>query len=89
MSCFFGHNIAEVGGGGGGRGDYGMNPKSKKKLSLGAGSYVTITWKSFFTQSQVLLSSGLRGRRNAGYCPPALLLHRVIHIRTHSFVRPK
>ena len=35
-------------------------PKAeKKKLSLGAGSNVTITWKSFFTQSQVLLSSGI------------------------------
>ena len=87
MSCFFGHNIA--GGGGGGVGRLRDEPKAKKKLSLGAGSYVTITWKSFFTQSQVLLSSSLRGRRNAGYCPPALLLHRVIHIRTHSFVRPK
>ena len=38
-------------------GDEGMNLEPIKKLSLGAGSYVTITWKSFFTQSQVLLSS--------------------------------
>ena len=38
-------------------GDDGMNPKPNKKLSLGAGSYVTIAWKGFFTQSQVLLSS--------------------------------
>ena len=59
MSCFFGHNIAREGAGEGKWGDYGMNPKPKKKLSLGAGSYVTITWKSFFTQSQVLLSSGI------------------------------
>ena len=27
-----------------------------KNLSLGAESYVTITWKGFFTQSQILLS---------------------------------
>ena len=38
-------------------GDDGMNPKPNKKMSLGAGSYVTIAWKGFFTQSQVLLSS--------------------------------
>ena len=50
-----GHNIA------GGRGwdweDDGMSPDRIKKLSLGAESYVTITWKGFFTQSQV-------------FCPP-------------------
>ena len=34
-----------------------MNPKPNKKLSLGAGFYLTIAWKGFFTQSQVLLSS--------------------------------
>ena len=34
-----------------------MNPKSNKKLLLGAGSYITITWKGFFTQPHVLLSS--------------------------------
>ena len=34
-----------------------MNSKLVKKLSLGAESYVTITWKGFFTQCQVLLSS--------------------------------
>ena len=34
-----------------------MNPKPNKKLSVGAGSYVTIAWKGAFTQSQVLLSS--------------------------------
>ena len=30
-----------------------MNPKSNKKLLLGAGSYINniITWKGFFTQS--------------------------------------
>ena len=33
-----------------------MNPKSLKKLSLGAESHVTITW-GFCTQSQVLLAS--------------------------------
>ena len=33
-----------------------MNPKPNEKLSLGAGFYVTIVWKGFFTQSQVLLS---------------------------------
>ena len=37
--------------------DDGRNPKPNKTLSLGAGSYVTIAWKGFFTQSQVLLSS--------------------------------
>ena len=41
-------------------GDDGMNPKPNKKLSLGVGSYITITWKGFFTQSQVLLSSIVR-----------------------------
>ena len=35
-----------------------MSAKLIKKLSLGAGSYVTIiTWKGFFTQSQVILPS--------------------------------
>ena len=34
-----------------------MNPKPNKKLSLGAGSYITVTWKGFFTQYQGLLSS--------------------------------
>ena len=38
-----------------------MNPKPNKKLSLGAGFYVTIAWKGFFTQSQVLLSSIVAG----------------------------
>ena len=52
----FGHNTAGGSGGGGG-GDNGLNPKPQKKLSLGAGSFVTITWKGFFTQSQVLLPS--------------------------------
>ena len=52
MSGFFGHNIA-----GGGGGTTRMNPKPNTKLSLGAGSYVTIAWKGFFTQFQVLLSS--------------------------------
>ena len=47
-----GHNIA-----GGSWGEDGMNSKPNKKLSLGGGSYVKITWKGFFTQSQVLLSS--------------------------------
>ena len=42
---------------GGGEGDEGMSPKPIKKLSLGAESYVTITWKGFFTQSRVLLAS--------------------------------
>ena len=39
------------GGWGGGRGE----PKADGKLSLKAECYVTITWKGFFTQSQVLL----------------------------------
>ena len=30
-----------------------MNSKPNKKLSVGAGSYVTIAWKGVFTQSQV------------------------------------
>ena len=51
-------------GGGGGRGGGGrddeINPKPNKKLSLGAGSYVKITWKGFFTQPQVLSSSILQ-----------------------------
>lgn len=34
-----------------------MNPKPLKKLSLGAESHVTITWKGFCTQSQVLLAA--------------------------------
>ena len=42
-------------------GEDGMNPKPNKKLLLGAGSYVTIAWKGFFTQSQVLLSSIVAG----------------------------
>ena len=53
MSAFFGHNIAR----GRVRGDDGMNPKPNKKLSSGAGSYVTIAWRGCFTRSQVLLSS--------------------------------
>ena len=44
--CFFAYNIA--GGSGGGRRDEPKRPN--KKLSLGAESYVTITWKGFFTQ---------------------------------------
>ena len=47
------------GGGGGGRDDE-INPKPNKTLSLGAGSYVAITWKGFFTQPQVLSSSILQ-----------------------------
>ena len=54
MTAFFGHNIA---GGGGSGGDDRTNPKPIKKMSLVAESYVTITWKGFFTQSQVVLSS--------------------------------
>ena len=34
-----------------------MNPKPSKKLSLGAESYVTFTWKGFLTQFQLFLSS--------------------------------
>ena len=44
--CFFAYNIA--GGSGGGQRDEPKRPN--KKLSLGAESYVTITWKGFFTQ---------------------------------------
>ena len=50
--CFFGHNIARGSGG-----TTGWTQSRTKKLSLGAGFYVTIAWKGFFTQSQVLLSS--------------------------------
>ena len=42
---------------GGGEGDDWMNPTPNKKLSLGAESYVTFTWKGFLTQFQLLLSS--------------------------------
>ena len=38
-------------------GDEGMNPKLIQKLSLGADSYVTITWKGFSTVFQVLSTS--------------------------------
>ena len=55
MSAFFGHNIA--GGSGGGGGGDGINPKPNKKLSLGAGSYVTIAWKGFSHSSKF-------------FCPP-------------------
>ena len=56
MSAFFGHNIVRGSGGEGGGGvDDAMNPKPMKKLSLEAKCYVTITWKGFFTRSQVLL----------------------------------
>ena len=50
--CFFGHNMARGSGG-----TTGWTQSRTKKLSLGAGFYVTIAWKGFFTQSQVLLSS--------------------------------
>ena len=50
--CFFGHNIARGSGG-----TTGWAQSRTKKLSLRAGFYVTIAWKGFFTQSQVLLSS--------------------------------
>ena len=34
-----------------------MKPKPIQLLSLGAESSVTVTWKDFFTQSQVSLAS--------------------------------
>ena len=37
----------------GGVGDRRMNPKPNQKWLLGAGSYLTITWKVFFTHFQV------------------------------------
>ena len=43
--------LGEVGG------TTGWTQSRTKKLSLGAGFYVTIAWKGFSTQSQVLLSS--------------------------------
>ena len=49
--------MGEEGMGEDGLGEDGMNPKPIKKLFLGAESYVTITWKGFFKESQVLLSS--------------------------------
>ena len=52
----FDHIIAD-GDGGWERGDDWMNPKPNKKLSLGVESYVTITWKGFLTQFQLLLST--------------------------------
>ena len=55
MSACFGHgNIAERIEG---EGVEWMNLKPIKQLSLGAITWVTINWKGFFTQSQVLLSS--------------------------------
>ena len=48
--CFLATTLAKWG-------NDGMNPKPNKKLSLGAGFYVTVAWNSSFTQSQVLLSS--------------------------------
>ena len=53
MSPFFGHNID----GGGGIGGWQDEPKANQKLLLGAESYLTITSKGFFKESQVLLSS--------------------------------
>ena len=53
--CFFGQSIA--GGGGGGVGGRQHEPKADKKNCLGAESYLTITRKGFFAQSQVILSS--------------------------------
>ena len=48
QNFLWGQNLAGWGGGGSGEvGDEGMNLKPIKKLSLGAGSYVTITWKGF------------------------------------------
>ena len=45
---FLGAKTLLGGGGWGGEvGDEGMNLEPIKKLSLGAGSYVTITWKGF------------------------------------------
>ena len=41
--CFFGHNIARGSGG-----TTGWTQSRTKKLSLGAGFYVTIAWKGFF-----------------------------------------
>ena len=54
--CFFGPQHCFVGGGGSG-GTTRWAQSWSKNLSFGAESYVTITWKGFFTQSQVLLSS--------------------------------
>ena len=38
-------------------GEWRDEPKAEQKIVLGAGFYVTIAWKGFFTQSQVRLSS--------------------------------
>ena len=50
--CFFSQNIASGRGG-----TTGWTQSRLKKLFLGAESYLTITWKGFFAQSQVILSS--------------------------------
>ena len=62
--CFFGHNIA---GGGGVRGQWDVPKGDKKKLSLGAESYITITWKGFFTQSKVVLHCRCPFNRGSKY----------------------
>ena len=56
MSLFLATTLLSGGGREGGHENDGMNPKPIKILSLGAESYVIIiTWKGFFTQSQVLV----------------------------------
>ena len=56
--CFFWPRQYCWGDWGGGGGGGGMNElKPIKQLSLWAITWVTINWKGFFTQSQVLLSS--------------------------------
>ena len=52
-----------------------MNPKPLKKLSLGAESHVTITWKGFCTQSQVLLAS-IAGDKADGSPSKIFLYHQ-------------
>lgn len=50
ISPFLATTLLEGGGGSGGT-------MPIKKLSLGAESYVIVTWKGFFTQPQVFLAS--------------------------------
>ena len=52
MTAFVGYNIAR--GGVGRRWD---KPKADYKIVIRSKTYVTITWKGLFTQSQVLLFS--------------------------------
>ena len=49
------------------RGRWDVPKGDKKKLSLGAESYITITWKGFFTQSKVVLHGRCPFNRGSKY----------------------